>query len=130
MSAKKIGMVLGIIFIIVGLLGLVGGLGLGLVGANGIFMTNTAHDLVHLVTGILFVFVSMKAASSMTTVFKIFGIVYLLVALLGFWMGSPVLGFLDTNAAANWLHVVLGVVILGSGFMASGRGMMNGGGMA
>lgn len=127
MSAKKIGMILGVVFIVAGLLGFVGGL--GIVGPTGFFMTNTAHDLVHLVTGLLFVFVSMKASSSMAMVLKIFGVVYLVVALLGFWMGSPILGFLDSNAAADWLHVILGIVILGAGFMSSGNSNM-GGGMA
>jgi len=60
------------------------------------------------------------------TVFKIFGIVYLLVAILGFFSGSgSVLGFLDVNSADNWLHVVLGIVVLGAGFMSAKETMVS-----
>ena len=50
--AKTLGWVFGIVFVLVGILGMAG---TGLVGETGTFMTNTSHDVVHLVTGILFI---------------------------------------------------------------------------
>jgi len=54
--------------------------------------------------------------------FKIFGIVYALVAVLGFMKGNGlVLGMISNNTADTWLHVVLAVVMLFLGFGASGN---------
>ena len=123
--AKKLGLILGIVFVLVGILGF---MGTGIVGPEGMFMTNTLHDLVHLVTGLVFIIVALKAVDSVGVVFKVFGIVYLLVAILGFMMvgengmGS-ILGLLDVNSADNWLHLVLGVVILALGFKVGKKAM-------
>lgn len=110
--AKKLAMVFGVVFVLVGILGFISN---GMVGSNGYFMTNHAHDAVHLLIGIIILIWSARgeaaAAMSMTT----FGIVYLLIAVLGFVMTSPLLGFITYNGADNWLHVVLGVVLLAAG---------------
>ncbi len=112
--AKKLGLVLGIVFVLIGLLGF---LKMSLVGPEGLFMTNTLHDLVHLITGLIFIFVAMKSVDSLGIVFKVFGIIYLVVAILGFMVGEGmVLGILNVNGADNVLHLILGVVILFFGF--------------
>ena len=49
---------------------------------------------------------------------RIFGFVSLIVGILGFIFiphGGYLLGFIDTNLAGHWLHIVLGAVILGIG---------------
>ncbi len=110
--AKKIGLLLGVVFILVGILGL---LGTGIIGSEGYFKTNVAHDIVHLASGILFILVSSSGALS--GVLKLFGIVYLLVAVLGFMSDNgTILGLLDISPADNWLHVVFGIVLLAAGF--------------
>ncbi|MEI9966231.1 MAG: DUF4383 domain-containing protein [Candidatus Moraniibacteriota bacterium] len=48
-----------------------------------------------------------------------FGIVYGLVAVLGFILPSPILGLIEVNMADNLLHVVLALVFLYIGFGVS-----------
>ncbi len=125
MSAKNIGMIFGVIFIILGILGFVGGM--GIVGPEGLFQTDRTHDIIHLVSGLIFLFVAMKSAGSMGMVLKVFGIIYLLVALLGFFTGD-VLGLFEVSMADNVLHLVLAVIFLWAGFMGGrSNGMMNSG---
>ena len=120
--AKTIGLVLGVVFLAVGLLGML--VANPLVGPGALFETNTLHDLVHLATGLLFVLVALFAESSMAMFMKIFGVVYLLVAVLGFLSGGMILGLIAANTADHLLHVVLGVVILGLGWkLGQGNGM-------
>ena len=48
---------------------------------------------------------------------KVFGVVYALVALLGFMAGDePILGLVANNMADNWLHVVFTALFLYWGF--------------
>ena len=49
--------------------------------------------------------------------FQIFGVIYALVALTGFFTGNqPLLGMVAINAADNWLHVLIAIVALYLGF--------------
>src|SRR5262245_46407774 len=98
--AKNWAIIFGVVFVIVGLLGFVGGA--GIVGPNGLFVTDTVHDIVHLVSGLIFLIVAFSAPQSSAATMKVFGIIYLLVALLGFFMTSPLLGIMAYNGADNW----------------------------
>ncbi len=111
--AKKLALTFGIVFVLVGLIGLLGGL--GIVGETGFFMTNTVHDWVHLISGIIFLIVAFAAAARSSVTMTVFGVIYLLVALLGFIGNNPVLGFIPVNGADNVLHLILAVVILWGG---------------
>ncbi len=116
--AKTTSLVLGVVFVLVAVLGMIG---TPIVGSDtgALFHTNTAHDLVHLIVGLVLLAVALFAVDKAALVLKVVGVVYLLVALLGFVMTSPLLGFIEVNGADNWLHVVLGVVILALGFASS-----------
>jgi hypothetical protein len=119
MSAKMLATVFGVVFVLVGLLGFVGN---PIVGSMGIFMTNHAHDVVHLLIGIVLLVVAYTAPAMSALWLKIVGVVYLLIAILGFVMipsGGDLLGFISMNMADHWLHVVLGIVIVAAGFWAS-----------
>jgi hypothetical protein len=116
--AKKSALVFGIIFIIVGILGFISN---PIIGVDGYFHADTVHNIVHLLIGIILALVASKASDKSGATLKIVGVVYLLVAVLGFVSGTSVLGIFEVNTADNWLHVVLGVVILALGF-AGGRG--------
>jgi hypothetical protein len=51
------------------------------------------------------------------TFFQVFGVIYALVAVLGFFTGDqPLLGIVSNNAADSVLHVVIAVVALYLGF--------------
>lgn len=117
---KKLSIVFGVVFVVVGVLGMIG---TPIVGsdAGAFFMTNVTHDVVHIVLGLILLFVALKKTDRLTVTLKTVGIVYLLVAALGFAEvesvsnAGSILGLVDVNTADNWLHVVLGVVILGLG---------------
>jgi hypothetical protein len=113
--AKKFAVVFGIVFVIVGLLGFVPGN--GIVGAeDAIFLTDTVHNIVHLLVGIvLLVAAKSQAASSMWL--KIFGVVYLILFINGLISPEKLLGFVAQNSNDTWLHLVLGVVLLAVGFL-------------
>lgn len=120
--AKKLALTFGIVFLLVGIIGLLGGL--GIVGPTGIFITDSIHDWVHLLSGLVFVIVALAAPAKSSVTMTVFGVIYLLVAILGFFM-SPVLGFLVVNGADNILHLVLGLVILGAGLKTKGSAMVS-----
>jgi hypothetical protein len=118
--AKTLAIVFGIIFVLVGLLGWVPN---PLVGAGAIFDTNHAHDLVHLVFGIILLGAGLRMPAQSAMWLKILGIAYLLLAVLGFLLvpnGGSLLGLVTTNVADHLLHIVLGVVLLVAGFVAEG----------
>ena len=110
--AKKLAMVFGVVFVLVGLLGFISN---PIVGSMGFFMTNHVHDLVHLLVGVVMLVMSAQGESMAIMSLTIFGAVYALIAVLGFVMTSPLLGLVAYNSADNWLHVVLAIVLLGAG---------------
>ncbi len=116
MTGKKLALVFGVVFALVGVIGLLGGF--GIVGPSGIFSTDSIHDWVHIISGVAFLIVAFAVPMHSSMAMKVFGVVYLLVGVLGFF-GSPVLGFLEVNSADNFLHIVLGAVILWAGFASS-----------
>jgi hypothetical protein len=112
MTAKLAAIVIGIVFVVIGLLGFVNNPVLGL------FQVNTAHNLIHLISGLVLLAGAYSSLGS-SMALKIIGIVYALVAILGFFLVSSdgmLLGFIAMNEADKWLHVVLAVVILAAGF--------------
>jgi Domain of unknown function (DUF4383) len=117
---KTAAILFGIVFLLIGILGFVP----AITPANGmllgIFHVNTAHNFVHLASGVIFLLCGMAGAGASRTFFRIFGIVYALVALLGFYYGDQaLLGLIANNTADTWLHVVLAVVMLFLGFGAA-----------
>lgn len=123
---KTLAKVFGWVFILVGVLGFFGN---PIVGQMGLFHANVAHNIVHLLLGIILLLASGTEAKAALWL-KIVGVVYLLVAILGFLMTpamgtTNLLGFVEINGADNWLHVVLGVVVFLSGF-AGGKNMASG----
>jgi len=110
-NAKTAAMVLGIVFVIVGALGFFPN---PIVGANGIFMTNHLHDWVHVGSGIVLLLGAYSPLGAGMAL-RVVGIIYAIVAVLGFLMGGMVFG-IAMNMADHWLHVVLAAVILYAGF--------------
>ena len=121
--SKTLAIVFGIVFVVVGLLGFVSN---PLVGMNGIFETNTLHNLVHLVIGLILLAVAIWSPMQSSLWLKIMGFVYLVIAILGFLLISgsgDLLGLVTINTADNWLHVVLAIVLLAAGYMYGSEGM-------
>ena|SRR3989344_4541032 len=96
---------LGIVLIIVGVLGFFTG--------NTVLMfgVNTTHNVVHILSGILLAWAGFGSNGKNAKTTNItFGMVYLLVAILGFAGISIVTDLLALNAADNWLHLTIGLV--------------------
>jgi hypothetical protein len=112
-NAKTAAMVLGIVFVIAGALGFIPN---PIVGANGIFLTNHTHDWVHIGSGIVLLLGAYSPMGA-SLALRVIGIIYAIVAVLGFVMpGGMLLGMIAMNMADHWLHVVLAIVILYAGF--------------
>jgi len=98
--------VMGVVFVIVAIWGFIDG------SRVLIFHVNTAHNIVHLLSGALalaYGFMSLRAARTFCITF---GLVYALVAVLGFLGVAQVISFLHLNPADNWLHVGIAAVFL------------------
>ena len=119
MNTKTAAIVIGLVFLAVGLLGFVSN---PIVGAShdAIFHTDKVHNIVHIVSGALFILIALAAPGSASTFLKVFGIVYLGLGIYGIaTMGSAetqkLLGFLHVNKADNYLHIGLGIIIFLAG---------------
>ncbi len=116
MTAKTVALLIGLVFLAVGLLGFIDN---PIVGdsENVIFHADKVHNLVHIVSGALFILVALASPSSARVFLILFGVVYLVIGIIGFAaIGGEgmtrILGFLHVNGADNYLHIGLGVVIL------------------
>lgn len=116
--AKSLGMLFGIVFLAVGILGFVPGITKDDM-LLGIFMVNKVHSIVHIASGVVFLLASMAGAGAASLWFKIFGLIYAVVAVLGFMNpNGMLLGMISNNPADTWLHVVLAAAMLLIGFAA------------
>lgn len=114
----------GWIFVVVGVLGFVPG-----ITTNGhllgIFDVNYPHNVVHIVSGLAALYLASKGEEGSQTFFKVFGVIYALVAVLGFFVADGLLlGFISNNTEDTWLHVVIAVVTLYLGFGTKKEGSM------
>ena len=113
---KTFAVIFGTVFLAVRILGFVPGI------TNDemllcISMVNVAHNVVHIASGIIFLLAAMGGAGLSKMWFQIFGIIYAVVAIWGFAVGTGnTLFIVSSNPAVTWLHVVLAVVMLLIGF--------------
>lgn len=108
------GILFGVVFIFVGVAGF-----LPSFNPNGLllgyFEVNSMHNFVHIVSGVIAI---MAATSYRYTklFFQVFGILYGVVAILGFARGGD-LFMMHMNTADNFLHLVIAAVALYLGFL-------------
>jgi hypothetical protein len=113
---KRIAMIFGVVFVVLGALGFVAA-----VTPNGrlfgVFEVNALHNVVHLATGVVAIITGAMSEKASRMFFQIFGVIYGLVAVLGFVYGDqPLLGLIANNLADAGLHVVIAAVALYLGF--------------
>lgn len=114
---RTMAIIFGLAFLLVGILGFVpsatpNGMLLG------IFHVNMIHNIIHLVTGAIALWVGLQSAHSARQFFRIFGIIYAAVTVLGFIYGDKdILGYIANNSADNWLHLAVSVISLYFGFI-------------
>jgi hypothetical protein len=118
---KTFGMLLGFVFLVIGILGFVGRV--TTTGADSMpmllntFMVNPLHSGIHIVSGVVLLLASVSGAKAARMWFQIFGVIYALLAVMGLVVGNGMIfNLISNNAADIWLHVVLAVVMLAIGF--------------
>ena len=120
---KTAALVFGVFFIIAGIGGFVPGLAPAMGDGRmlfGVFMVGPVHNFIHLASGAAALFCAFAGAGAARKYFQIFGVVYLLVALIGFAYGnSPIMGVMEHNTADIGLHIVIAAVALYLGFARS-----------
>jgi hypothetical protein len=129
--AKTIAKIMGVAFILVGILGF---LAPGLLGMH----LSLAHNLVHLISGALALYFGFAGTLSGARLFCIvFGVVYLLLGVVGFLLGgsgahtvaavpahgqdsrlfAALPGSLELASPDHLVHILLGLVFLIGGFL-------------
>ena len=103
--------VVGAVFVVVAIWGFVAG------DRVLIFHVNTAHNIVHLLSGLAALACGFAGYRPAKMFCLIFGAVYGLVAILGFAGVAQVVELLHLNMADNWLHAALAAVFLVAGLM-------------
>jgi hypothetical protein len=117
MLLKRAAILFGVVFLAVGVLGFVPGATNEHQMLLGIFHVNAAHNVVHLLSGAAAFACGLSSAAASRWYFRIFGIVYALVAILGFVQGEGLLlGLISNNMPDVWLHVVISAAALALGF--------------
>jgi hypothetical protein len=112
--AKTVCKILGVVFLLVGIAGFARP---DLLGAH----LNAAHNVVHLVSGALALYLGFAGSLSAAKTFAlVFGVVYLGLGVLGLAIGSGadrmwMLGPLHFGQVDHGIHILLGVIFLAGG---------------
>jgi len=82
----------------------------------GILDVNAWHNLIHVASGALGLLAFSAGPRASRTYALVFGVVYIIVAIWGFIIGSheSILGFVPINTEDNILHTILGVLGVGA----------------
>jgi hypothetical protein len=112
--AKTVCKILGVVFLLVGVLGFVSPT---LLGAH----LTLPHNLVHIVSGVIALYLGFAGTLSAAKTFcLVFGVVYLALGILGMAMGTGAerlweVGPLMLGQADHGIHILLGVIFLAGG---------------
>jgi hypothetical protein len=132
MNARIFALILGIVFVAVGVLGFVGAAVQPYHGPVlkmeqnqgellGIFPVNALHDGVHLLFGVLGIGAYLAGGCAGKVYSQVVGVAYILLAILGAIpnpMLQTVFGFIPIHGNDVWLHALIGVVACYMGFAA------------
>ena len=126
--AQVFGLVIGITLIAAGIIGFFysssfsTGDGAPRDAVLGILDVNGWHNVVHLATGALAL--ALAGSAGRSRIYAIgFGVVYLVVTLLGFIVGdgNEILGLIPVNTEDNFLHLLIGIAAIGAGLATPAR---------
>lgn len=116
---KTLGVLFGLAFLAGGILGFVPGVtqdGMYF----GIFMVNTPHNILHIISGSVFLAASFFGERPAQLWFRFFGAFYAAIAITGFIVGEGLIfGVISNNRYDAWGHAALAVAMLLIGFSAS-----------
>ena len=113
---KTLAIIFGIIMVIVGILGFI-----PQATPNGLlfdlFHVNVEHNWIHIITGVVSILCGISSEHASRLYFQIFGIIYGIVAILGYFYGDrPILGVIANNLADAVLHTIIAIFALYFGF--------------
>ena len=120
--AKTVCKLLGLVFLIVGIAGIFSH---DLLGAH----LNMAHNMVHIVSGVIALYFGFSGSAGAARSFcLLFGLVYLLLGVVGWFMGSGpehmfnVGTLLTLGKMDHIIHILLGVIFLAGGALRRSDG--------
>jgi hypothetical protein len=129
-QAQQIAGLLGIVFILVGILGFIPGItthygDMSFAGHDsgakllGIFQVSVLHNLVHIIFGIVGLALARTLAGAKQYLLG-GGVIYLVLWIYGLVIDkSGGANFVPLNSADDWLHLVLGVTLIGLGVITA-----------
>ena len=121
MGLKTAAIAFGIVFLTIGILGFVPEAAPDNM-LFGVFHVNFAHSAIHLLSGAAALLCGFGTTYSSRMYFRVFGIIYAAVAILGLVQGNGLLlGMISNNMADVWLHFVIAVTSLVLGFAVPQR---------
>ena len=114
---QKVGWILGIVYIVIGIAGFL------VTGVDDFMTTNSdealvgfelnpLHNIVHLAVGLALLLAARSSAASSRTMNTLVGAVYLLVGIVGFFIIDSEANILSLNSADNLLHLASALVLL------------------
>jgi hypothetical protein len=112
--AKTVCKILGVVFLLVGVIGFAAP---RLLGAH----LSPAHNGVHIVSGIIALYFGFAGTLAGAKIFSlVFGVVYLALGILGMAMGTApdrmwMVGPVELGQADHGIHILLGVIFLAGG---------------
>jgi hypothetical protein len=108
--AKTVAKILGVVLLLVGILGFT-----HVLDALGAHL-NPAHNLVHIVSGVIALYFGFAGSLSGAKTFCIiFGLVYLLLGICGLAIGDLNIGPLMFGKVDHGIHLIVGAVFLAGG---------------
>lgn len=115
---RIVGVIFGIVYLLVGLLGFAVTGGVGFLATDGglllgVFEVNPLHNVVHLLVGAALVIAGLSNVGAAKTVNGVVGAVYLLVGIVGFFIADTAANILALNTADHVLHLASALVLLG-----------------
>ena len=129
---RSAAMLVAVVFLLVGILGFIPGITSGYDGMTfagydstakllGIFQVSVLHNVEHLLFGVVGLAMARTAGGARTYLVG-GGVIYLLLWLYGLLVGQhSAANFVPLNNADDWLHLVLGVGMIGLGTLLGRR---------
>lgn len=120
---QSVAKLFGVVFILVGVIGFFSGSMNMTTGMElGLFPVNIVHNLVHILIGVWGLSAA-RTSSGATAFCKQAGVLYLLLAILGFIPAATdmLANIVPIGGNDRFLHLVLGVILMYFGFMGTAR---------
>ena len=115
-TVQRVAQIFGWVFLLIGIIGLYYARTMEMGMLLGVFPVNLLHNVVHILFGIWGIMAARSFAGAKTYA-QIGGVVYLLLAVLGFFMPT-LFGIVPIGGNDIWLHAVLAAGLAFIGFRA------------